>query len=119
MIRGTTAQFKFKLPKKFNEIHFIEVTFGQDGNDNLPLVLRYNAQSGINYGIAPEDNNTNSNIIVVSLEPGQSKLFSDERKGWVQMEAYCTSENLLVASHKELFYVYPMHCTTPPPITTA
>lgn len=160
MIRGTTAQFKYKLPKQFKDIHYIEVVFGQDGNndDGLPITLVYDKQYvtvdelpavdeaskaqiyccdtkfyktndnttwqeatnpedlARNDGIAPENNNVDSYVIVASLEPGQSKLFSDKRKGWTQAEVYATVENKLMASHKELFMVYPMYCTTPPPL---
>lgn len=160
MIKGTTAQFKFKLPKKFSEIHYIEVTFGQDGNyDNtLPIKLVYDKQyknvttlpsasqavknqiyfyngkyykteDGVNYiekispdliarndGIAPEGNITSSNVIIATLEPGQTKIFSEKRKAWTQIEAYCAADNILMGSYKELFTVYPMTCTTPPPL---
>lgn len=160
MIRGTTAQFKYKLPHKFQDIHYIEVVFGQDGNNDngLPIKLIYDKQYitvdalptvdkasktqiycynnmfyktndnanwqeatnpedlARNDGIAPENNDTTSYVVVASLEPGQSKLFSDKRKGWTQAEAYCTADNRLMASHKELFMVYPMYCTTPPPV---
>ena len=33
MIRGTTAQFKFKLPYAKNELQWITMKFWQPGND--------------------------------------------------------------------------------------
>lgn len=50
MIRGTTAQFKFKMPKSFNDLCIVEVIFGQKGNLGtieapLPIKKIYNRQS--------------------------------------------------------------------------
>ena len=49
MIRGTTAQFKFKLSKSFNDLCIVEVVFGQKGNVGtveapLPIKKIYNRQ---------------------------------------------------------------------------
>ena len=50
MIRGTTAQFKFKMPKSFNDLCIVEAIFGQKGNVGtieapLPIKKIYNRQS--------------------------------------------------------------------------
>ena len=39
MIRGTTAQFKFKLPYSYDELTSITIRFWQQGNpsDSLPV----------------------------------------------------------------------------------
>lgn len=47
MVRGTTAQFKFKTPKSFSELCIIEAVFGQKGNVGtieapLPIKKVYN-----------------------------------------------------------------------------
>lgn len=47
MIRGTTAQFKFHMPKSFDDICIVEVIFGQKGNEGtleapLPIKKFYN-----------------------------------------------------------------------------
>lgn len=50
MIRGTTAQFKFKMPKSFSDLCIVEAIFGQKGNVGtieapLPIKKIYNRQS--------------------------------------------------------------------------
>lgn len=50
MIRGTTAQFKFKMPKSFDDLCIVEAIFGQKGNEGtieapLPIKKIYNRQS--------------------------------------------------------------------------
>ena len=50
MIRGTTAQFKFKMPKSFSDLCIVEAVFGQKGNVGtieapLPIKKIYNRQS--------------------------------------------------------------------------
>ena len=47
MIRGTTAQFKFEMPKSFDNFCIIDVIFGQEGNVGtieapLPIKKTYN-----------------------------------------------------------------------------
>lgn len=151
MIRGTTAQFKFELPKRFSELCYIEIKFGQDGNDNASLTKIYDKQYETvtelpsfetagekiyllgttfykknnedsweeafsaealarNDGIVPKNNDASSYIVVTSLEPGQTKLFSEKRKGWVQIYVHCNQENITMASYEEKFNVYPGRC---------
>lgn len=99
MIRGTTAQFKFKLPYSKDELEWIKIKFWQPQNPTLvPITKIYShcSQSG-------------PNEICVSLTEEESAAFSDKYKGKVQFRAKPKKEGGLVfGCPPQLFTVYPM-----------
>lgn len=98
MIRGTTTQFKIKLPYSYYEIKSIVIRFWQNGNpsESLPII-----KSKINCEeIGP-------NAIAVSLRPSETALFSDKYKARMQFLAtpYVGSP---IGNKEHLVTVYPM-----------
>ncbi len=78
MIRGTTAQFKFKLPYSYDELANIVIRFWQPGNfdDALPIIKQ---KINCSEPAARE--------ICVSLRPSETALFSDKYKAKMQLRA--------------------------------
>ena len=98
MIRGTTAQFKFKLPYSYDELASITVMFWQPGNpsDSLPIFkYKFNCVERVD------------KEIYVSLRPSETALFSDKYKAKLQLIA----QPIIGApfgSKERLITVYPM-----------
>lgn len=98
MIRGTTAQFKFKLPYSYNELADITIKFWQPGNpsDSLPIFkYKANCSERVN------------NEIYVSLRPSETALFSDKYKAKLQLRAQ-PAIGMPFGSKECLITVYPM-----------
>lgn len=98
VIRGTTAQFKFKLPYSYDELERITIKFWQQGNlsDYLPIIKnKTNCSESV------------ENEIHVSLRPSETAIFSDKYKAKVQLIAqpYMGSP---FGSKEHLITVYPM-----------
>lgn len=101
MIRGTTAQFKFKLPYSFNELEWITITFWQPGNPNLSSIIKRKSQCSSVIG---------TNEICTALTCEETAQFSDKLKAKVQLRAQ-PIEDLHEApfgSKEQLITVYPM-----------
>lgn len=98
MIRGTTAQFKFKLPYSYNELESIVIRFWQKGNpsESLPII-----KSKINC------EEPRPNEIIVSLRPSETAMFSDRYKAQVQLRA-TPHFGAPFGSKEYLVTVYPM-----------
>jgi hypothetical protein len=98
MIRGTAAQFKFKLPYSYDELDSITIKFWQPGNtsDLLPL-FKYKSNC----------KERAKNEIYVSLRPSETALFSDKYKAKFQLRAqpYIGAP---FGSKEQLTTVYPM-----------
>lgn len=98
MIRGTTAQFKFKLPYSYGDIQSILIRFWQNGNpsEELPIIKN---KTNCSEPVAKE--------IVVSLRPSETAMFSDRYKASVQLRAtpYIGAP---FGSKERLVPVYPM-----------
>lgn len=98
MIRGTTAQFKFKLPYSYNELDNITIKFWQPGNysKSLPLFkYKHNCSESV------------ANEICVSLRPSETALFSDRYKAKMQLRAQPYLGGPF-GSKEVLIAVYPM-----------
>ena len=98
MIRGTTAQFKFKLPYSYDELDSITIKFWQNGNPNdlLPLFkYKHNCMERA------------KNEIYVSLRPSETALFSDKYKAKLQLRAQ-PHIGAPFGSKEQLITVYPM-----------
>jgi hypothetical protein len=98
MIRGTTAQFKFKLPYSKDELEWITIEFWQPGNPNerLPIIKKKDHCS-----------EANKNEICVSLSATETAVFSDRFKAKVQLRANPIS-GAPFGSRQRSFIVYPM-----------
>lgn len=103
MIRGTYAQFKFKMPYKFSELHIAEIIFWQDGYNGevgRPLPIK-KVLGQCSVGNSPYE-------LVVTLNSEETLRFTDELRGKVQLRAK-TFEAHSFASEEERFTVYPMY----------
>lgn len=104
MIRGTDAQFKFKLPYDYSELETVRVTFWQPNNSgpstNRPLpivkVLEQCSQSD-----SPRE-------LTVTLNQEETLRFKDDSKAYVQFRAE-TIDGISIASKKMLITVYPVY----------
>jgi hypothetical protein len=101
MIRGTTAQFKFKLPYPKEELEWATMKFWQPGNMNeyLPITKKLEDCD------APAD----STELCVSLTADQTMIFSEKRKAKVQLRAKHRNSGAVFGSRPQLFTVYPMN----------
>lgn len=98
MIRGTTAQFKFKLPYSKDELDWIKIKFWQPQNPTLtPITKIYSHCEQV----------PGSKEICVSLTETESAAFSDKFKGKVQFRAK-PKVGLVFGCPPQLFTVYPM-----------
>ena len=99
VIRGTAAQFKFKLPCSKDSLEWVTIKFWQPGNpsERLPITKTKTNCSATN----------NSNEICVSLSADETALFSEKYKARVQLRAQPFADAPF-GSHQQLFTVYPM-----------
>ena len=103
MIRGTTAQFKFKLPYNIGDLDVVKITFWQNGYSGpdksrpLPIVkiLEQCSQSDIDE-------------LTVILNKEETLRFIDDRKAYVQFRGK-TIDGTAFASKQEIITVYPVH----------
>ena len=102
MIRGTTAQFKFKVPYPKNELQWVTMKFWQPGNNGtteapLPIIKKKTHCESAD----------NSTDLYVSLTSEETLRFSSKLKARVQLRAQHNS-GLVFASKEEVVPVYPM-----------
>lgn len=104
MVRGTTAQFQFKLPYNYSDLSLAKIVFWQPGNDGpnemrpLPIVKILDQCS------ASDD----PNEIYITLTEEETLRFSEKSKAYVQLKAKCIDGNTF-ASKKEIITVYPVY----------
>lgn len=107
MIRGTTAQFKFRLPYNCSELESAKIVFWQTGNAgpsaNRPLpitkILDHCALTEV------------PNELCVTLTQEETLRFVDDRKAYTQLRAV-THEGVSIASKVQLITVYPVYDDT-------
>ena len=99
MIRGTTAQFKFKLPYSYSELEWITIDFWQPGNPsgNLPITKTKTHCDG-----------SSQDEVCVSLSAAETAYFSDKYKAKVQLRAK-PKVGAAFGSKQQLITVYPMY----------
>ena len=97
MIRGTTAQFKFKLPCTTDELVSASVVFWQNGNKSFQPIKRVKDQCALLDG----------NYLCVSLTPSETLRFSDKYKAQVQLRGQY--DQTTFASRTEFITVYPIN----------
>lgn len=116
MIRGTTAQFQFKLPYNKNNVSVAEVTFWQPGNQNglkedfpLPIIKGYTKQISADGSIVTSGpwNWLDDYTLSVRLDQQETATFSDKYKARYQLRA-STVDGLVFGSNEELVTVYPV-----------
>lgn len=104
MIRGTNAQFIFKLPYNFNQLDSAKVMFWQNDNDGpsmsrpLPIIK-----------ILPQCSQSKEpNELCVTLNQEETLRFVDDRKAYVQLRA-TTFDGIPIASRKKAITVDPAY----------
>lgn len=104
MIRGTNAQFKFKLPYNYSELARVKITFWQPENSgpssNRPLpIMKILDQC------RPTDI---PNELSVTLNQEETLRFSEERKAYVQLRG-ATKSGIPIASKERELPIYPVY----------
>lgn len=101
MIRGTTAQFKLKLPHPKNELEWMTIKFWQPNNPNelLPIIKR------IEHCVTSNDN---PNELYVSLTAEETSRFLDKYKAQMQFRAYHPATGKVFGNKTKLITVYSM-----------
>jgi hypothetical protein len=104
MVRGTNAEFRWKLPYDFSELTLVEITFWQDNNSGpsssrpLPIIK---VRSQCHRGDKP-------NELSVTLNQEETLRFTEKRKAKVQLRAKTTT-GVPFASKVQLITVYPIY----------
>ena len=109
MIRGTTAQFTFKLPQdlEIDDISLIEVRAWQNGYTGVPagsLPIRREYTNN-NWTSVPVGND---HTLVVELSPSDTSRFTDKLKGYIQCRVDIVG-GAAYGTYQQKFTVYPMH----------
>ena len=104
MIRGTNAQFKFKIPYNYSDLESAKITFWQPENSG-PSIDRPLPIIKILQQCAPTDI---PNEISITLNQEETLRFSEERKAYVQLRAL-TIDGIPIASMKKQITVYPIY----------
>lgn len=100
MIRGTTAQFKFKLPYPISELSWATIKFWQPNNPSklLPIVKKLQDCGG----------SDDSYDLCISLTAEETSRFLDKYKAKVQLRALHENSGTIFGTHPALVSVYPM-----------
>ena len=101
MIRGTTAQFKFKLPYPKGELLWATIKFWQPNNLDL--------SSAITKKLIHCDGPDDAPELYVSLTTEETMRFSEKYKGKVQLRAQHADSGAVFGNRPKLFSVYPMN----------
>ena len=104
MIRGTTAQFRFKLPYTKGELGWATIKFWQPNNNGtitapLPITKRLADCSGAD----------DEKELCVTLTAEETTRFSDRFKAKVQLRAQRSKDGVVFASEEESITVYPIN----------
>lgn len=102
MIKGTTAQFAFKLPCTKEELLWTTITVGQTGNSGtngapLPIIKR----------LADCPDPMTSTELHISLSPLETMRFSEKLKAYVQFRAQRNNGSVF-GNKTKYVSVYPM-----------
>ena len=115
MIRGTTAQFQFKLPYSKYDVTAAEALFWQPSNDGLnedyplPIKKGYKQELSADGSVITSGswNWIDDYTLAVKIWEQESLTFSDKYKAKVQLRA--TANGTTFASAQELITVYPIY----------
>jgi hypothetical protein len=100
MIRGTTAQFKFKLPYAREELQWVTIKFWQEKNPNKYLPILKNLDH------CPPSSD-DSKALCVSLTADETLLFSDKYKAKIQLRGM-KNDGTVFGCKQQLVTVYPL-----------
>ena len=100
MIRGTTAQFKFKLPYAKDELSWATIKFWQPNNPNALLPITRTLEHC--------QTTDNSKELCVSLTAEETSRFVDKYKAKLQLRAQHLNSGTVFGIKPQLFTVYPM-----------
>ena len=103
MIRGTTEEFRFKIPYTQEEVQSFEITFWQKGlygTAEHPFPIN---KTELSPGVSWYDANT----IKVVLTADETLRFTDKLKGYAQF-AGCTINNFTFSHIPTTYTVYPL-----------
>lgn len=100
MIRGTTAQFKFKLPYPKEELSWATIKFWQPQNPSKLLPITRTLE----HCHAPDD----SKELCVSLTAEETSRFIDKYKANLQLRAQHLESGTVFGTKLIWFTVYPM-----------
>lgn len=107
MIRGTNAQFKFKIPYDCSDLSLVKITFWQPGNKGvstsrpLPIIK-----------VLSQCNTTeNPRELAVTLNQEETLRFSDKYKAYVQLRASC-KDGVTFGNRIKEITVYPAYDDT-------
>ena len=100
MVRGTTAQFIFKLPYPKAELSWATIKFWQNHNPSelLPIVKR------LEHCTTPDDQER----LCISLTAEETSRFSARYKAQVQLRAQHATSGAVFGSREQQVTVYPM-----------
>lgn len=101
MIRGTTANFRLKLPYRISEIKSATVIFWQDNNYGTP-----SAPLPITKTLGSCTTTANPYELSVTLNPHETARFSTYLKGCMQFEGE-TLEGIKFGNSEYMFTIYP------------
>ena len=104
MIRGTSQEFRCKLPCDFTELATVQVVFWQENYRGpasyrpLPIVkVKAQCREG-----------NQSNVLSVTLNQEETLRFSEKRKAKAQLRALTTA-GVPIATREHLIAVYPVY----------
>lgn len=104
MVRGTTTQFRFKLPRKATELKSAKIIFWQDGyngpSKDRPLPIVKNLSQCLMLKSEYE--------LSIILSQEETLRFSDDRKAYVQLHALAV-DGLSYSHKKREITVYPLY----------
>ncbi len=113
MIRGTTAQFKFKIPYDLdfdNDNTYVKVVFWQPGNE------RPESEGAMPFKKCTKGEwlkwDADKREITVTLQPEETARFMDDRKAKTQISVTMPS-GFRFAGEEQLITVYPMFDDSP------
>lgn len=108
MVRGTTAQFKFKLPYDYSALSVVKIMFWQPGNSGPSLSRPLPITKILDQCSQGE----NPNELTIVLTEEETLRFSDKIKAYVQLKAKSIDGNAF-ASKQELIAIYPVRDDAP------
>lgn len=116
MVRGTTAQFQFKLPYSKYDVEVAEVSLWQPNNFNglneeypLPIKKNYTQKLSESGSVITEGpwNWVDDYTLSIKVWELETLTFSDKLKAKIQLRG--TANGVTFASAQELITVYPIY----------
>lgn len=104
MIRGTTVQFKFSIPRNFSELETVRIVFWQNGNTgpslDCPLpIIKIKDQCVV---LDSEQE------FYVTLDEEETLRFTDKKRAYVQFQGRA-QDGIVYASKIREITVYPTY----------